>query len=458
MKRRTVRPARRILARTALASAAGLAVLTSGTGAALADEASAPDDLDPSSQTPEGDGSQGTPSETPAAPADETPAAPPAETDATGEGNGSEVEVTAEAPATDVPADEAEAPAPVVAPNYGTQKLRVGVQQADGSWIDRDASFAGTTMTVTITGGVDEEGAPLPDVTTSCVVTDEATIEELVLDTEPPFPGEVDCEFSGGSEINDTLYTLAPGQSATIVPDAASAPAGIVLDPTPVVVEPCVVVENPDIFQCGGFLAFVSVVVEATGPAPVVGDDVVDVAPGETVELDVLANDTDLPCAPVTSVSIEDAPARGTASVVGELTVLERPADCDVTPPAPELAPAAAAITAPSTLRVRYTAPTGFAGADAFTYSLASVNGTTTGTVTVNVVAPVVTPPVVNPPVTGPVSVGDLGSGTGTRGSNGRLPSTGGPAGELLALGAVLVAAGLGATAVRRREPRGLVG
>ena len=449
MKRRTSRPASRLVARTALASAAGLAVLTSGAGAALADETFDPDDLDPSSQTTEGDGSAEPPPETP----DETTTPPPAETDATD--GGSEVESPdAEAPATDAPNDEAEAPTPVVAPNYGTQKLRVGVQRADGSWIDRDASFAGTTVTVTLTGGVDAEGQPLPDASTSCTVVDDSTIEELVLDQERPFYGQADCAFtSGGEGVDGVLFELAPGQRAVVTPDPASAPTGIELDPAPIVVEPCVAAEVPEPFECGGLGSIVSAVVEATGPSPVVGDDVIEVAPGQTVDIDVLANDVDVPCAPVTGAALVEAPAAGTAAIVGGIAVMERPADCDVTPPTPEVLAQAAAITAPSDLRVRYTAPAGFVGVDTLSYALTSVNGTRTGTVTVNVTAPVVTPP-----VTGPVSAGDLGAGAGTRASDGRLPSTGGPAGELLALGAVLVAAGLGATAVRRREWRGLVG
>lgn len=455
MKRRTSRPASRLVARTALASAAGLAVLTSGVGAALADEVTVPDDLDPSSQTPDGDGS----AETPPATSEETPPVPPAETDGAVEGGGDAEGPDAVAPGADTPDDEAEAPAPVVAPNYGTQKLRVGVQQADGSWIDRAASFAGTTVTITLTGGVDAEGQPLPDASTSCTVVDDSTIEELVLDQERPFYGQADCAFtSGGEGVDGVLFELAPGQRAVVTPDPASAPTGIELDPAPIVVEPCVAAEVPEPFECGGLGSIVSAVVEATGPSPVVGDDVIEVAPGQTVDIDVLANDVDVPCAPVTGAALVEAPAAGTAAIVGGIAVMERPADCDVTPPVvtPPVVVAlaeTAAITAPSNLRLRYTAPVGFAGVDTLSYALTSINGTRTGTVRVNVVAPVVIPP-----VTGPVNVGDLGSGTGRRASNGTLPSTGGPAAELLALGVVLVAAGVGATAIRRRDPRGLVG
>ncbi|WP_229053009.1 hypothetical protein [Aeromicrobium sp. Leaf350] len=433
--RRRPRPARTLVSRMAIASAAGLAVVASGGTAALAEDSSPADEIAP------GDSSSVTEDDTtPETPVEETP-----ETPAETQPEGTETaEPGTDSEAGDDAAEETgdEAAQPLVLADYGTQKVRIGVQQADGSWLSPSASLLGTTMSITITGVTDDEGQPLPDETTSCVVEFE--------DREDEGDAYADCDVV--SDEDGSLY-LEAGESATIT--VTSVPTGVVIAPTTQVVNPCLTDDCPS-FPDATFVDFdassTPAAISASTPA------------GQPVVLDVVGPiDFGLDNA-VTGLTVTSQPGNGTAVVTGDLPpVPEEPVDPEGPGeegpggggPVPELALAQAPVVAaaPSgTARIVFTPNAGFVGTNTFGYAIATQNGTLTGTATITVTAAAVTPPV----VTSPVGSG-LGTGTGRPvRAGGTLPSTGGPAAELLALGAVLVVAGagVGTMAARRRSDR----
>lgn len=453
----SLRPARRthgLAVRLLVGTTAGLAVVASSATGAMAEDAPPTEEAGPSTLVLEPE--ESTADEGSSTAPDGEPVDPEAPTSGTGASEsvvpGSEAaETEVDGDAAEVappagPADEAAQPL-AIAPIFGEQKVRIGVQQADGSYIDPDATLVGTTMSITITGGVDAEGDPLATETTSCVVESEF--------------GD-DSSRSATCEVGDGLYLfLDAGRTATITPTVV--PAGVVLAPASQVVQPCLIGE------CVPFPSLLDVEFSATGTPVAVS---AATTAGVPVTIDVVAPLVLAPDNAVNGVSVTQQSASGTAVVTGDLPpVPEEP----VVPGGPfvpvdetALVAAAAPVTAqaPSgTSRIVFTPAAGFVGTTTFGYAVATQNGTITGTATVTVApAPVVTPPAVTPPVatppTGPAGAGNIGTANRFRfrSSTGNLPSTGGPAEELLAVGALLVVAGAGAMAARRRTERDLVG
>lgn len=438
------RPARRthgLAVRLAVGATASLAVVASSATGALADDLAPTDESDPSTvvlepEDPTGDvGESTTPDTGPGAPdaegetpvdesptpASEAPDAEVTETEVDGDAAGT-------APVDDL-GDEVVQPS-AIAPQYGNQKVRIGVQQADGSYLDPEATLVGTTMSITITGGVDAEGDPLASETTSCVVDSES--------------GDATSR-SADCEVGDDFYLyLDAGRTATITPTVV--PAGVVLAPASRVVQACLDGE------CVPFPANTSVTFEATGTPVAVS---AATTAGQPVTIDVV---TPLELAPdnaVTGVTVTTQSGDGTAAVTGDLP----PVPDEPVVPDGSAGPVAEAAPAGSS-RIVFTPNAGFVGTTTFGYAVATQNGTITGTATVTVApAPVVTPPVVTPPAA-PAGAGNVGTSNRVRfrAADGTLPSTGGPAEELLAVGALLVVAGAGAMAARRRTERDLVG
>ena len=97
------------------------------------------------------------------------------------------------------------------------------------------------------------------------------------------------------------------------------------------------------------------VTVTVNSQPPLAAPDSAQVSIGQSIDIDVLANDTDPDGDPITLISVS-APMRGTAEIVGE--------------------------------RIRYTPDASGAGSDTFTYEIESDGGRATGTVSVNIEAP----------------------------------------------------------------------
>ncbi len=107
--------------------------------------------------------------------------------------------------------------------------------------------------------------------------------------------------------------------------------------------------------DAGGAEATGEVTVTVNGRPPVAAPDSAGVIIGQSVDIDVLANDTDPEGDPITLIGVS-APLRGTAEIVGE--------------------------------RIRYTPDDSGSGSDTFTYEIESDGGRATGTVSVDVEAP----------------------------------------------------------------------
>jgi Bacterial Ig domain len=387
---------------------------------------------------------------------------------------------------------KAEAELPI--PDFGEQKIRVGVQIKDGSWVPPGTTTAGTELTIVETGP-DVEGGTL---TTTC---------STEADTATPGSSATFCTF-GNDEVrraagarpqvivqpgpsgtpSDMYYFAGAGDTVTITQTSVN--ANLVADPEPGTVPPCEA--NVEIPIC---LTPTDVIFEDTGLPPAADPDSASTLRDHSVDIDVLAND-EAHGAPEDIDSTTD-PAHGTASIKHVVATAS-----------------ASTLAATSPASILYTPDPGFVGVDTFKYTMSTPNGTSTALVSVTVVPP---PPVATDdtastvsgqPVTIDVrgndnangggaltvqSVGDPGNGT-ARISDGKvvytpddgfvgtdtftytvatefgtdtatvtvtvtgagLANTGAPSAELLELAAGLLLAGGATTALgRHRRPRG---
>ncbi|MET0909540.1 MAG: hypothetical protein ABWZ99_08720 [Ilumatobacteraceae bacterium] len=264
--------------------------------------------------------------------------------------------------------DGAEARAADIEPNYGERKIRIGVQLADGSYVTDGTTVDGSTFTISVKaldGGV---------TTATCTAT------------------------GGSSYAECSPYYAAPGATVTITQDTV--PPGVTKSNEAKVIEPCEDVlddeQNPDyedfadIDNCSDEPVYgTSAIFDVTGLLPATTSDTAGVKSGESVTIDVLANDDSED--PSTSLTIDTPPAHGTAVVTGEAAPQPEPE------PEPEIEfrMGATAVAGAGTLQIVYTADEEFSGTDTFQYAVTNSNGTTTGTVTVEVEGDeVVTPPI----------------------------------------------------------------
>ncbi|MDT4938074.1 MAG: large repetitive protein, partial [Pseudonocardiales bacterium] len=126
---------------------------------------------------------------------------------------------------------------------------------------------------------------------------------------------------------------------------------------------------------CPSSDAFNSVTFNDAGLPPTAVDDTASVVTGHSATLNVVAND-DTHGAP-DSITAVTQPAHGQVSIVPTVTALA----------------AAASVARPNAVasptdEVRFTPDAGFIGTTAFTYTLTTPNGSSTATVTVDVLAP----------------------------------------------------------------------
>ena len=310
--------------------------------------------------------------------------------------------------------------APPVTANFGQTKVRVGVEQADGSYVPAGATTAGSVI----------------------------RIQQVVTSGPAPEPFTCTTYLSGEDATSSTCNTFYGTPGATYEITQESAATGFVRSTKRFVIDPCV---NPIIdggpvpicdFGTEGFTF-----VNRGSVLPEANDDAAASSGGEAVDVDVLANDTSED--PQTTLEIDQQPRGGTAEVVGEA---DRPA-----PSAPGGGGVGAfAVPTAGDQVVRYTPEPGFEGIDDFTYRLTNSNGSDTATVTVAVSDNGAVTPI--DPVSdtdGEVDDGSLaGSGSGVvrTSATASLPSTGGPDAGLLVLGGALLAGGAAAVAGSRRR------
>lgn len=268
-----------------------------------------------------------------------------------------------------------------VSPNYGSQKYRIGVRIADGSYVpDPTTTTVGSTFTITTRT---QDGTTT---TTQCTTQSIDLGETSTSDTSSiclsdyPFP----YNYFGP-------YDTAPaGAMVTITQTGAG--TGLLPQSDPIVIEPC------ELDDLGAGCPQVDAVFQNTGSImPIAVDDSATTDSGKAVSIDVLANDTSAD--PNTKLRIASGPRHGTAQVVGSAAVVGEPG---VEGPAGDsgatgqqlLASArtgaaraipAARVANGGSQAVSYTPARDFSGRDTFTYSLTNGNGSSTATVRVRV-------------------------------------------------------------------------
>lgn len=316
-----------------------------------------------------------------------------------------------------------------MAPNFGSQKYRVGVQVASGAYVPDGTTTVGSTFEIVTTSG--------DGVTTTQTCT---TVPPANLD------GSSFCPATNPFGSRD----LSAGDRAVIT--QTKAPEGLLPDPDPVVIEPC----DLDVGSCPTVTALFE------SPGSILPETTPDTATaeqgGEPIVIDVLANDTSED--PNTDLEVTPLPPeQGTIEVIGEAAppVSETPGDVGIL-----------AVPSAGSLALRYTPPANFSGEVPVEYTVTNSNGSTSGTLTITVrpAAEVPTDPEiptlptdpegpVNPPTppaidVAPAAVEDSTTAPARVGAGSSMPNTGGPAGSLLGIGFVLAAAGAGILGRRR--------
>lgn len=313
-----------------------------------------------------------------------------------------------------------------VAPDYGLQKYRVGVQVKDGAYVPDGTSTVGTKLTVTDSGPAVQEAFG-HDVTFSCT-TDASTVVAgstasycLYDDSDYPVESRAARPFSRFRPLLHTqptpsdgvidelpqFFPGAPGDTITITQTGHR--PNLAVDPATARLAPCVV--DPDAAESGActpadglLLKATDVVFDDPGVPPTATDNSARTAQGTAVSI-VVTKDDDTHGAPVTGLAVATDPKHGSATVVSGSGAPVGP-----TPTAPASSSAATTSGAPAAARaavatgghraaaarpaaatvgttIRYTPRAGFSGTDTFTYRLSDPNGSATARVTVTVVA-----------------------------------------------------------------------
>jgi LPXTG-motif cell wall-anchored protein len=276
-------------------------------------------------------------------------------------------------------------------PVYGSQKYRIGVQIADGSYVTPGTTTAGSEFAITTT-------------------SEDGTSSTFTCTTAPFFLDPIGTDTLCPS--NFTAYTAPAGATITIVQTKAA--PGLAKSTEAQSIPPCISGES-----CADkFVEF-----DNTGLLPVAVDDETSTDEGDPVTIDVLANDDSDD--PDTTLSVDTKPGDGKAEVVGA-PVADAPSD----------GPVALAVPSAGTLAIEYIPDAGFSGLDTFDYTVTNSNGTATATVTVEVVDGKV------------VDKDDDADAV----DDAVLPDTGGPQAGLLGVAGLLLAAGGWLTARGRRR------
>ncbi|KRC65083.1 hypothetical protein ASE12_10095 [Aeromicrobium sp. Root236] len=283
-----------------------------------------------------------------------------------------------------------------VEPVFGSQKYRVGVQVADGSYVPAGTTTAGTTITITETGPLVPDGSRTVTCETDASTQTMGSTATYCLAKDVPETSRAKANLGGvtvtpGNVPPDQAFFSAPGSTVTI--QQTTVMPNLLRDTTTATINPCVVSGEGDPCPNSGFTALFN----DPGLPPIAVDDKATTDEGVAVDIDVLDNDDPVNGAPVSGLTVISDPGDGTADVDnGEIT---------------------------------YTPDDGFTGTDTFDYRYSTPNGTASATVTVRV----------RPKETSPVD-------------DQVLPDTGGADARLFGIGALLLAAG-GWLTVRGRRP-----
>lgn len=334
------------------------------------------------------------------------------------------------APSADPRAAQApEAATQALAPIYGRQKYRVGVQVEDGSWVPEGTTTVGARIRVVETGPNVRGGRQAFTCTTQAGTVTEGSTASYCTTDAADRPGARGVEPGDASIPPDQLFTAAAGSKVVITQTRATRYLALDTTLSPYTLRPC---EQDDANQqsCPGDGVLgdkvTSITFDDPGRPPVAVDDRARTAPSTPVDIAVLRNDSDGDGAPLTGFTLVSGPGHGTATL----------------PEGGGEGPARAVPTGPS---FTYTPAAGFTGTDTFRYRIRTQNGSSIATVTVLVGSPAA-PSTPSSPSTAAADPRPAA-----------LPDTGGPSGLLAGLGLALVAAG-GALSALGRRPRGDAG
>lgn len=275
-------------------------------------------------------------------------------------------------------------PQGVVTPNFGFQKIRVGVQIKDGSWVPPGTDTGGSDVSIVETGPNAEIAASVNG--TSCTT---------VAGSEDPGSTETYCFFhqnqpsarvraevaAAGLVLPDTSpsvsndYLAFPGDTVTFT--QTSVQPHLLIDPDPQTVGPCVTTQpetgGGQYPTCPGEDQFNDVVFNDPGLPPTAVNDSATVVSGKSVIIKVLANDIKHG-APAQIDSVTH-PAHGKALIVVGQAVASRTA-------------AAARAPGDPFYEIQYKSFAPYVGHDTFRYTMSTPNGSSTATVNVTVLAP----------------------------------------------------------------------
>ena len=235
-------------------------------------------------------------------------------------------------PTAPAPAPTTTTPAPPLVPQYGSHKVKVGVQLKTGAVVPPGTSLAGAVLSTSYAGAAAQPtgfGMAPPTCTTDAT--------GFCPDVFGPDGYLVPAGFSFTvTEVTPPTGLVAASPAQTVVPCVTAAP-----DPA-----------DPSLPAC----ADVSVVLDQTGPLPLAPSQTTQAPAGQAVTIGLPADAGN--GAPITSVTVTQA-QHGTVSYLAN------------------------AFT--------YQPNVGFSGRDSFTYTVHTANGDTTGTIIVNVAAAAVT-------------------------------------------------------------------
>jgi Bacterial Ig domain len=318
-----------------------------------------------------------------------------------------------------------------VQPNFGQQKIRVGVQIKTGAWVPDGTNTGGSKITIVETGPNAADAAA--DNGTSC---------ETVVGSEEAGSSETICQFPHQNNLDqagtralaaDPSFDYRAYAGDTVTFTQTTVNDNLVIDPVPQTVGPCVneppaiptiakarAADAADFPTCTDVDTPVEVTFNDAGLPPKAINDTATTASGKSIDIDVIVNDS-TKGAPTTVATASD-PAHGTAKVL------------------PTAAPAAANARAVSAViaKIRYTPDAGFSGTDSFKYTITTPNGSSTATVTVTVPAALAT----ETPTPDPTSTA----------ATAPIASTGAPTESIIELGGLLLAVGGAATVLGRRR------
>jgi hypothetical protein len=269
-------------------------------------------------------------------------------------------------------AAKAQQPQGVSEPDYGSRKIRVGVQIKDGSWVPLGTTTGDTKITIAETGPHVSER---PDKSTSC-----RTVEG----TQDPPKTETFCEFNGfgappsntagGVEPNsvpfDANYRAGPGDTVTFTQVTVN--KGLVIDSKSQTVGPCV-----NDYRAGGNDLPIcpdldDVVFTDPGLPPKAVDNHATVVSGHSVAISVLKND--ITHGAPAKVDSATQPSHGQSIIgVGQAA-------------AAQTSTSSSAQRATYSITYKSTAP--YVGHDKFFYTMSTPNGKSTATVFITVIAP----------------------------------------------------------------------